>query len=397
MSYVGNREVNQLSFNEHGHNWGHFYGNSSNRLYFGASDTLTTVPPSPMMMWDLATGNVSIGTASPAPVDKFAVWPTDATTNTAIEGYSPNGSGIVGISDTYLGVYGYCTGPNGAAVSGWNPEGTGIAARGKTLGVFGTGDTGVQGTSVTGNGVVGRTSSNTAAGVTGISDGTNYGAGVFGHSIDGSGVDGASENGVGVSGSSVSNWCGQFMGINNTTKGVYISVPAGQPGLQVASGTKNAIVATSQGTRTLYTEEATAVWFTDYGFGHLQAGHAIASIDPLFAETVNLSEPYHVFVQINDAEAEGTAVINKTVSSFEVVELRQGRSNAEFSYRLVAKRHGYEINRLDEASSSDDDPNLYPEKRSAWESQHVHLLSEVEVAVPSEIQSKPRDLGDRGI
>lgn len=52
------------------------------------------------------------------------------------------------------------------------------------------------------------------------------------------------------------------------------------------------------------------MWFTEYGFGRLETGRALISIDPLFAETVNLSEPYHVFVQLNEADAEGVAVIN---------------------------------------------------------------------------------------
>jgi hypothetical protein len=91
---------------------------------------------------------------------------------------------------------------------------------------------------------------------------------------------------------------------------------------------------------------------------------ATVSIDPLFAEAANLSEPYHVFVQLNDPSAEGVAVAKKTASSFEVVELRNGRSNAAFSYRVVAKRRGYERPRLQHAPWAEHDPNLYPEKVS---------------------------------
>ncbi|MCA9444733.1 MAG: hypothetical protein KC964_28360, partial [Candidatus Omnitrophica bacterium] len=81
---------------------------------------------------------------------------------------------------------------------------------------------------------------------------------------------------------------------------------------------------------------------------HLENGRAVIPIDPLFSETVNLEEPYHVFVQLNDSESEGVAVEEKTATSFTVVELRSGDSNAEFSYRIVAKRRGFEEVRLEE-------------------------------------------------
>jgi hypothetical protein len=138
--------------------------------------------------------------------------------------------------------------------------------------------------------------------------------------------------------------------------GGYLS--AGSAGLQVwgdakvhgdldVSGLKLAAVETSQGRRGLHAEESAQAWFTDYGFGRLERGRATIQVDPLFSETVNLNEPYHVFVQPTDPECEGVAVINKTPTSFEVVELRKGKSSAQFSYRLVALRRGYEKFRLD--------------------------------------------------
>lgn len=158
-----------------------------------------------------------------------------------------------------------------------------------------------------------------------------------------------------------------FVGLSDNTPGVVISVANGQPGLHVSGGTKSAIVATSQGARALYTEESTEVWFTDYGFGHLQNGHTVIRIDPFFAETVNLDEPYHVFIQ-----AYGNATLyvsQRTPSTFEIC-LSEGDANVEFSYRLVAKRRKHERTRLERVPSADNDPNLYPEKRPEWEAQH---------------------------
>jgi hypothetical protein len=178
------------------------------------------------------------------------------------------------------------------------------------------------------------------------------GWGVFGIHDTGSG------GGAGVKGATLSpdGWSGSFT--TGAGNGVYVSTPAGKTGLNVVGGTKNAVVDTSDGSRLLYTEESTEVWFTDYGFGTLDDGAAIIPIDPAFAQTVNLEdEAYHVFVQVyGDAEV---YVSNRTPTQFEV-RLRDGDPNTEFSYRIVGKRLGYEDHRLERADWADDDPNLSP-------------------------------------
>ncbi|MBN2394766.1 MAG: hypothetical protein JXR84_28810 [Anaerolineae bacterium] len=187
------------------------------------------------------------------------------------------------------------------------------------------------------NGVVGLTKEDSGWGVFGVHDpGSGGGAAVKGVTL--------SSNG----------WSGSFTtGVGN---GVYISAPAGKSGLNVASGTKSAVVGTSDGARLLYTEESTEVWFTDYGFGKLDDGAVIIPIDPTFAQTVNLEdEPYHVFVQVYGAAE--VYVTNRTPTQFEV-RLRDGDPNTEFSYRIVGKRLGYEDDRLERALWADDDPNL---------------------------------------
>jgi hypothetical protein len=142
----------------------------------------------------------------------------------------------------------------------------------------------------------------------------------------------------------------------------------------VAGGTKSAVVATHQGARALYTEEATEVWFADYGFGRLHNGRATIQIDPLFAETVNLDEPYHVFVQAyGDAELH---VSQRTPTAFEV-RLREGDLNVEFSYRLVAKRWGFEQKRLEPAPWADDDTTISQEKLAKQKAKHQPTLAEL--------------------
>ena len=159
-------------------------------------------------------------------------------------------------------------------------------------------------------------------------------------------------------------------GEGTNSDGIWVSVPTGNYGLYVIGGTKNAVVSTSQGATELYTEESSEVWFTDYGFGELVDGNALVNIDPLFAETVSTSEPYHVFI-----EEYGNAdlyVTNKTHTSFEV-RLRDGDSDVEFSYRIVAKRKGYENTRLEHNELADNDPNLDPSAPAkAGTSQHPY-------------------------
>jgi hypothetical protein len=143
-------------------------------------------------------------------------------------------------------------------------------------------------------------------------------------------------------------WAGQFHH-SGSGGGVQITTNGG-PGLQVLGGTKNAVVKARSGARALYTEESTEVWFTDYGFGRLTNGFVRVRLDPTFGETVSLGDPYHVFVQpYGRAEI---YVTNRGRSGFDVV-LKDGEPNVEFSYRVVAKRLGFESKRLERAPWAD--------------------------------------------
>jgi len=247
---------------------------------------------------------------------------------------------------------------NGPALWGYNTGG-GNGLRGESttsLGVYGwsNSSSGVAGRSAGGNGVEGYSSTTGKAGVYGKNEASSAGSayGVMGETSSGdgsaAGVYGYAPNGyaIGVYGYTMSSngWAGMFGSPNGN--GVKISVGTGKTGLTVLSGTKSATVQTDKGNRLLYSEESTQVWFSDYGFGTLQNGVAIILIDPLFAQTVNLQEPYHVFLQAyGDAEL---YVTDRTPTQFQV-RLRAGEPNAEFSYRIVAKRLGYEEHRLEPA------------------------------------------------
>lgn len=111
------------------------------------------------------------------------------------------------------------------------------------------------------------------------------------------------------------------------------------------SGTKSASVTIQDEQRLMYAIESPEVWFEDFGEGRLENGAAVVTIDPLFAEAVDL-EAYHVYVTpLGDCQ--GLYVSNKTATSFEVHELGNGSADIAFDYRIVAHRADYEGVRLE--------------------------------------------------
>jgi len=101
-----------------------------------------------------------------------------------------------------------------------------------------------------------------------------------------------------------------------------------------------------------------------------RAAKAHIELEPLFLETVTISDlyPMEVFVQQRE-DRKGTCVITCD-TGFDVIELQGGRSKASFSYRVMAKRKGYEDERLRETDVGYNDPNLYPELFAKMEKQH---------------------------
>ncbi len=114
------------------------------------------------------------------------------------------------------------------------------------------------------------------------------------------------------------------------------------------AGSKSAVVkAEDENYRVVYCQESPEYWFEDFGNGKLLNGRANVELDSRFLATVTVDEKHEmkVFVQLED-ECNGVYV-EKGTKGFNVVELANGKSNAAFSYRVVAKRKGYEDKRLD--------------------------------------------------
>ncbi len=116
---------------------------------------------------------------------------------------------------------------------------------------------------------------------------------------------------------------------------------AGAAATQVEAGT--------YGSRTVYAVQSTGNWYEDFGAAQLVNGQATVTIEPIFAQTVNLSETYHVFLTpLGDC---ALYVAEKTPTSFTVKAMGGQTCSIAFDYRIVAKRLGYETLRLEPATS----------------------------------------------
>jgi hypothetical protein len=121
----------------------------------------------------------------------------------------------------------------------------------------------------------------------------------------------------------------------------------GGAGDMTCTGQVKALAATGGGTRRVetYSVQSPENWMEDFGSGNVERGVAVVQIEPAFAETVTADANYHVFITPN-GDSKGLYVIRKTATSFEVRESGGGTSSLSFDYRIVAKRRGYEAQRL---------------------------------------------------
>jgi hypothetical protein len=234
--------------------------------------------------------------------------------NEGVCGYSSSGYGIHGLSSSGYGVYG--SGDYGVYGNGGL---RGVSGNGGTFGVYGDGSS---------YGVYGHSDS---TGVRG--DGGNYG--VYGDATYG--VFGVGDN-AGVYGQSTSAY------------GVYSDGHFHAEGNITCDGTKSSVAETADyRERTLYAIESPEVWFEDFGADTLVNGVITVTIEPIFAQTVNLTENYHVFVTPLNDEPVLLFITDKGDASFTVrgVTLDGETAECDFDWRLTAKRLGYEDTRLE--------------------------------------------------
>ena len=140
----------------------------------------------------------------------------------------------------------------------------------------------------------------------------------------------------------------------------------------------------------LYAMESPENWFEDFGFGELRDGAAEVALDPTFALTVNTGASYHVFLTPNgDCEGDSTW-LRRQPTGFQVRELRGGKSNIAFDYRIVAKRRGYESVRLDQIETNAETVHPIREQRAQRRPTHHRLILPKPVGTPKAPPNLPK-------
>ncbi|MBP7496743.1 MAG: collagen-like protein [Bacteroidales bacterium] len=89
----------------------------------------------------------------------------------------------------------------------------------------------------------------------------------------------------------------------------------------------------------MYAPEAPEVLFQDYGTGKLNKGKAYIKLDPIFTKNIFVDEkhPLKVFIQL-EGDCNGIYVTNKSANGFNVIELKNGISNVDFTWTVAASR-----------------------------------------------------------
>jgi len=275
----------------------------------------------------------------------------------------PSSSGV-GMYTTggYLGVYAtgglypvYGNGGSAAGVLGSSAASSAVGTMGlwssaSTVGA-GTGGTGVWGDSSTGNGV------------TGTSDDEH--GGYF--------VNNSSSGKVALEADSINGGAGLFFALNWVTNG-WCDID--QNANLLCTGSKSAVVSVDGGARrvALYAIEGPENWFEDAGTGHLTNGSEVVTLEPVFAQTINASLDYHVFLTPR-GDCKGLYVSNAGPSSFEVHELGGGTSSLDFDYRIMAKRKGYEDIRLADKTRQLENTGLIGRRSAASVPSHAGTAS----------------------
>ncbi|MDD3642193.1 MAG: hypothetical protein PHQ19_01835 [Candidatus Krumholzibacteria bacterium] len=167
--------------------------------------------------------------------------------------------------------------------------------------------------------------------------------------VGGTGVYGSATDGGAMQDSQVG-----VYGYTDDGYGVYSDGTLGSTGPIVAVAPTE-----DYGHRKVYSVQSAENWFEDFGEGRLSGGEATVEIDPVFAQTVNLGETYHVFLTpVGDC---GLYVSEKTSRSF-TVRAGDGKPvDIAFDYRIVAKRSGFESKRLEAAK----DPEMFRQRHRA--------------------------------
>jgi hypothetical protein len=288
-----------------------------------------------------------------------------STLNIGVTGNTGSGTAVQGNASTGLGGYFLNNSTTNAALEGQNNSGWGGGSSPYPISVLGyangsgngTPGVGVQGFAYNGAGVYGIGGGSTGPGVF---DTASHSFGVVGDTTGGSdtAILGAANNsyaGLFKNNSILASVFGFNYGSGSGVQSNFRTIEGATPdgvcgfgdmGNLTCSGQLKSLASTDDArTVETYSMQSPENWIEDFGSGTVEHGVAKVTIDPLFAKTVSATADYHVFLTPN-GDSKGLYVVAKTATGFEVRESGGGTSTLAFDYRIVAKRRGYEAQRL---------------------------------------------------
>jgi hypothetical protein len=197
----------------------------------------------------------------------------------------------------------------------------------------------------------------------GVSGRSYHGTGVFGSSGTAAGLFGESKNGTGIFGRSASSTM-PALGLQATGSGPLMIATNAEGGhaLSLDQGgnlTISGVIKTGgschdgcwqsrngHGAHLVsYLPRESSPTMEDFGEAQLVNGTVAVRIDPTFANAIDQSRDYLVFLT-PDGDTKGLFVALRSANGFVVRESQGGHSNVQFSYRIVAKPFGKDEPRL---------------------------------------------------
>lgn len=109
----------------------------------------------------------------------------------------------------------------------------------------------------------------------------------------------------------------------------------------------------THGRITLTAPESPEYWYQDYATVKLVNGKAHVDLDPILTDIIVVTDEYPIRVFVTAADMidfNGIAVVNRTATGFDLVELNGGTHNGNLDYMLIAKpKTGYGEGRFPQA------------------------------------------------
>lgn len=117
-----------------------------------------------------------------------------------------------------------------------------------------------------------------------------------------------------------------------------ILLPLGTKRKIIGAGSVSTVVRDLDGNEVMLScPESPENLYMDYGVGVLKDGYAFIEIDPILQKNIIVNEQHPIKIYIQpEGNCNGVYVKNKSIKSFEVVELNNGKNNVPFSYQIVA-------------------------------------------------------------